>query len=124
MASPTARPGWPTGNKERCAAYRLHPVELRRDDRLLLLTDGIFEAHHVGRPFFGLDRVARMLTTHSHLPPVKFIRHLTQAVIKFRSGKLADDVTAVCLDCIPAPDARPTRLTSRDLAPMPMLIRK
>ncbi len=87
--------------------YRLHRVELRPDDRLLLLTDGIFEAHQVGGPFFGLDRVTHMLTTQSHLPPVEFVRHLTHAVMEFRSGKLADDATAVCLDWRPS-----TRLTT------------
>ncbi len=90
-----------------CTDYRLHPVELRRDDRLLLLTDGIFEAHQVGGPFFGLDRVTHMLTTQSHLPPVEFVRHLTHAVMEFRSDKLADDATAVCLDWQPS-----TRLTT------------
>jgi serine phosphatase RsbU (regulator of sigma subunit) len=84
--------------------YQLHPVELRQNDRVLLLTDGVFEAHHVGGPFFGLDRVAHMLATHSHLPPVEFVRHLTHTVMEFRSGELADDATALCLDWHPSPD--------------------
>lgn len=83
--------------------YRQHPIELRRDDRVLLLTDGIFEAHHVGGPFFGLDRVTHMLSAQSHLPPVEFVRHLTDAVMEFRSDQLADDATAVCLDWHPSP---------------------
>ncbi|MDQ4011891.1 MAG: serine/threonine-protein phosphatase [Actinomycetota bacterium] len=82
--------------------YRLHPVELRRDDRLLLISDGIFKAHHAGGPFFGLERVTRILTRQAHLPPIEFVRHLTHAVIEFRSGKLADDATAVCLDWQPS----------------------
>jgi serine phosphatase RsbU (regulator of sigma subunit) len=94
-------PNRPLGLSSR-TEYRLHPVGLRRDDRLLLITDGIFEAHQVGGPFFGLDRVTQLLTTQAHLPPIEFVRHLTQAVMEFRSGKLADDVTAVCLDWHPS----------------------
>ena len=35
------------------------------------------------------------------MPPVEFVRRLTRAVTDFRSGPLADDATAVCLDWCP-----------------------
>jgi serine phosphatase RsbU (regulator of sigma subunit) len=81
--------------------YQLQAIKLLPGDRLLLLTDGIAEAHDVGGPQFGLDRVADMLRSHAELPPVEFVRLLTKAVTDYRNGPLADDATAVCLDWYP-----------------------
>lgn len=83
--------------------YRAHPIQLQPGDRLLLVTDGIEEAHHPGQPEFGLDRVTDLLITNSDVSPVEFVRLLTKAVTEHRSGKLDDDATAVCLDWHPTP---------------------
>ncbi len=81
--------------------YRPQAIRLLPGDRLLLLTDGIEEAHDVGEPEFGLDRIADLLRAHAELPPVEFVRLLTRAVTDYRTGPLADDATAVCLDWYP-----------------------
>lgn len=82
--------------------YQLQPLRLQPGDRLLLLTDGIDEAHDAGGPVFGLERVADLLRSHADLPPVEFVRLLTRAVSDYRTGPLADDATAVCLDWEPS----------------------
>ena len=82
----------------RATVYREHSLQLRSGDRLLLLTDGITEAHRRGGPPFSTRQVGELLTGLAHLPPAEFVRHLTRAVLDHRDGDLADDATAVCLD--------------------------
>lgn len=79
-------------------AYREHRFQLRAGDRLLLLTDGITEAHPRGGPPFSTRRTAELLTASAHQSPAEFVRHLTRAVLDHRGSELADDATAVCLD--------------------------
>lgn len=80
------------------SVHHLHRMELRPGDRLLMITDGISEAHSPGGPLFGVERVGSMLAAHAQRSPVEFVRLLTRAVLEHRSGALADDATAVCLD--------------------------
>lgn len=78
--------------------YRPQRYDLQHGDRLLLITDGITEAHSPGKPPFGAERVAQLLTVQAHQPPTEFVRQLTTSVLEFRDGQLSDDATAVCLD--------------------------
>jgi len=80
------------------AVCREQRFRLRPDDRLLLLTDGITEAHPRGGPPFSTRRTAELLAASAHQSPAEFVRHLTRAVIDHRGGELTDDATAVCLD--------------------------
>jgi serine phosphatase RsbU (regulator of sigma subunit) len=86
----------------RATTYPVHTFRLEPGDRVLLITDGVPEAHRPGRPLFGEDRVVDMLLTRSDLPAAEFVRTLTRAVAEYCDGRLADDATAVCLDWRPA----------------------
>lgn len=78
--------------------YPLHPLQLRDGDRLILLTDGITEAHKRGEPEFGYPRLVEMLERHGDLQPPELVRRITRAVCDACDGELADDATLVCLD--------------------------
>jgi serine phosphatase RsbU (regulator of sigma subunit) len=79
----------------------VHPVQLRPGDRLVLLTDGITEAHKRGRPEFGYPRLVDMLLRHRDLQPPELVRRVTREVCESCEEELADDATLVCLDWRP-----------------------
>lgn len=83
------------------ALYPLHPVQLQPNDRLLLLTDGITEAHQRGERQFGYRRLAGLLAEHHDLKPPELVRRITRAVTDSCHGELSDDATVVCLDWHP-----------------------
>lgn len=80
------------------AAYPAHPIQLEPGDRLILLTDGITEAHQRGGREFGYDRLTALLGEHGDLKPPELVRRITKAVSEACDGKLSDDATLVCLD--------------------------
>ncbi len=69
--------------------YPVHPVTLRPDNRLLLLTDGIAEAHQRGERQFGYWRLAALLADDRELAPPELVRCITQAVIESCNGELS-----------------------------------
>ncbi len=81
--------------------YPAHPIALQPGDRLLLLTDGITEAHQRGKREFGYRRLAAMLADHQELAPPELVRQITRAVTEWCDGELSDDATVVCLDWHP-----------------------
>jgi serine phosphatase RsbU (regulator of sigma subunit) len=81
--------------------YPVHPITLQPGDRLLLLTDGITEAHRRGERQFGYQRLAALLADHRDLAPPELVRTVTRVVTESCNGELSDDATVVCLDWHP-----------------------
>ncbi len=71
------------------------PLGLRRDDRILLVTDGLLEAENGAGEEFGEDGVARALTRCGDRHPEEILDELLRSVAEHRGGELADDVTLV-----------------------------
>jgi serine phosphatase RsbU (regulator of sigma subunit) len=78
--------------------YRIQDIDLRRGDRLVLLTDGMSEP--CGDNAFLLTLIRR--TRHWH--PRDAVRAFTEAVLELASHDPRDDATVLCLDW-PGPDA-------------------
>jgi hypothetical protein len=87
--------------------YPLHPIRLEPGDRLVLLTDGITEAHQRGEREFGYRRLAALLAEHHDLEPPELVRTITRAVSEACHGELNDDATVVCLDWHPPQSPHP-----------------
>jgi len=83
------------------AHHPVHPIALQPRDRLLLLTDGITEAHRRGEPEFGYRRLTALLADNQELAPPELVRHITRAVTEWCNGEISDDATVVCLDWHP-----------------------
>jgi hypothetical protein len=81
--------------------YSVHPIVLQPGDRLLLLTDGITEAHQRGEQEFGYRRLAALLADQNELAPPELVRHITRSVTESCNGEISDDATIVCLDWHP-----------------------
>lgn len=72
--------------------YRVQDIDLRRHDRLLMLTDGMLE-HHGEK----IDLPALLAGTRD-LHPREVALTLTSAILDAAGGQLVDDATVMCLD--------------------------
>ena len=72
--------------------YRLQVFDLLPGDRLVLVTDGMYE-----RSAAGADVDALLLTLHDQHPR-EAVQALTSAVLQVTQGQILDDATALVLD--------------------------
>lgn len=72
--------------------YHLQSLDLRPGDRLVMLTDGMFE------PPGHEQSLRRLIEETGHLHPREAMRALTQSVLEVTEHDPRDDATVLCLD--------------------------
>jgi anti-anti-sigma factor len=76
----------------------LEKIKLKKDDMLLIYTDGVTEAMNERREQYGEERLIRIIKENGHLPPEDFISALDRDVKKFTGDyPQNDDITVVAV---------------------------
>lgn len=73
------------------------PVVLDPGDLVLLLTDGIQEAHSLDGQMFGIDRAIEAVRAIRHEIPSRIVEGLVHAVHEFSAGHQTDDLSVIVL---------------------------
>ena len=72
------------------------PISLKRDDILVIASDGVFEARRPDREFFGVDRAMRIVREYSFCPAAEIVAHVHRHACEFaETSRLDDDLTVV-----------------------------
>ena len=73
-------------------------VKLKKDDILVIYTDGITEAMNKRREQYGMERFLRFVRSHSRLTPDEFTEKLNEDILDFTEGaEQNDDITLVAI---------------------------
>jgi len=73
-------------------------IRLKKDDMLVIYTDGITEAMDRERAQFGEEKLLEFIKTHSHLRPKEFVEQLDERIADFTGGIAQnDDITLVVI---------------------------
>jgi len=73
-------------------------IRLKKDDMLVIYTDGITEAMNRNRNQFGEENLLEFIKSHSHLRPEEFVKQLDDDMGNFTGGiPQADDITLVVI---------------------------
>jgi serine phosphatase RsbU (regulator of sigma subunit)/anti-sigma regulatory factor (Ser/Thr protein kinase)/transposase len=76
----------------------LEKIKLKKDDMLVIYTDGVTEAMNEGREQYGADRLVQLIKENGHLHPTRFIEELERSVKVFTGGyPQNDDITVVAI---------------------------
>ena len=83
------------GGEVRVAEEMLEPA-----DQVLFFTDGVVEARSADGEFFGVARLADMVsrTSASATPAPEMMRRLLHAILDHQEGELQDDATIVVVE--------------------------
>ncbi len=73
-------------------------IKLKKDDILVVYTDGITEAMNRQREQFGMKRFLQFIQNYSFLTPEDFVEKLNEEIMEFTQGaEQNDDVTLVAI---------------------------
>ena len=76
----------------------LEKIKLKKDDMLLIYTDGVTEAMNERREQYGEQRLLGVIKEHGHLQPSDFVAVLERDIKKFTGGNPQnDDITVVAI---------------------------
>lgn len=75
---------------------------LEPGDVVLLVTDGILEAHNDEGEQFGVDGLAELTrrAAHARLPLAELVRTVARGVLDYQHGKLRDDASILALEWV------------------------
>jgi serine phosphatase RsbU (regulator of sigma subunit) len=79
------------------ARYGVHEVSFARGDVLVLYTDGITEAR-AGKEFFGVDRLAQLVTSLGCLSAKDIANGIMMAIETFTTDKIRDDIAILVIE--------------------------
>lgn len=73
-------------------------IRLRKDDMLIIYTDGITETMNRNREQFGEEKLLAFIKKHSHSRPKEFVKQLDEEIASFTGGiRQHDDITLVVI---------------------------
>ena len=76
----------------------LEKIKLKKDDMLLMYTDGVTEAMNEKREQYGEERLIELVKENGQLPPTEFIDVLEKDIKAFTRGNAQnDDITVVAV---------------------------
>ena len=79
--------------------YRVQPVSFLAADRLIILSDGLYEARGPSGRVYGQAPLTAALRSSRLQAPNETVRYLITDLLAHQEGTdLADDAIAVCLD--------------------------
>jgi len=76
----------------------LEKIRLKKDDMLVIYTDGVTEAMNMRRDQYGEDRLVDMVRSYGHMSPEQFIARLDEDIRRFTGDyPQSDDITVVAV---------------------------
>lgn len=80
--------------------YELSTVQLQKGDRVLIYTDGAFEAKSPEGEFFGPERLEQYLIEHQQVPAEALVDDLLTCLLQWSGGesRIEDDIAIIAID--------------------------